>query len=85
MSRCYHRPTLDSFARHHETGEPLPEDLYQKLVAAKNFRSVSASTCGLYEYCLRPAFGKLGRCLSYSRLYPPDDEDHCANIISIDK
>ena len=36
--RCYHRPTLDSFARHHETGEALPEDLYQKLVAAKNFR-----------------------------------------------
>ena len=37
-ARCYHRPTLDSFARHFETGEPLPEDLYEKLVAAKNFR-----------------------------------------------
>lgn len=36
--RCYQRATLDSFARHHETGEPLPEDLYQRLVAAKNFR-----------------------------------------------
>lgn len=39
--RCYHRPTLDSFARHFETGEALPEDLYQKLVAAKNFRCVT--------------------------------------------
>ena len=38
FARCYHRPTLDSFARHFETGEPLPEDLYEKLVAAKNFR-----------------------------------------------
>lgn len=35
---CYNRDTLNSFARHYETSEPLPEDLYQKLVAARTYR-----------------------------------------------
>ena len=38
---CYERKTLFSFAKHHETGEPLPEDLYQKLCAARTFRAGS--------------------------------------------
>jgi oligopeptidase A len=38
---CYHRPTLLSMAKHYETGEPLPDHYYQKLVAAKNFMSGS--------------------------------------------
>lgn len=32
---CYDRPTLFSFAKHYSTGEPLPEELYEKLKAAK--------------------------------------------------
>ena len=36
---CYNRATLNTFARHYETDEPLPEDLFQKLVAARTFRS----------------------------------------------
>ena len=36
---CYHKRTLLGFAKHWETGEPLPDELYQKLVAAKNYRS----------------------------------------------
>ena len=36
--RCYDRKTLYQFARHHETGEPLPEELYQRLLAARTYR-----------------------------------------------
>lgn len=32
---CYDRPTLFSFAKHYSTGDPLPEELFQKLKAAK--------------------------------------------------
>ncbi len=39
---CYDRPTLFGMARHYETGEPLPEHYYQKLLAAKNYMSGSA-------------------------------------------
>jgi oligopeptidase A len=38
---CYHRPTLLSLGKHYETGEPLPEQYYQKLIAARNFMSGS--------------------------------------------
>jgi len=38
---CYHRPTLLSFARHHETGAPLPEDLFAKISAARTYRTGS--------------------------------------------
>mmetsp|Transcript_6693 Transcript_6693/g.16110 ORF Transcript_6693/g.16110 Transcript_6693/m.16110 type:complete len:783 (-) Transcript_6693:176-2524(-) len=38
---CYDRKTLYSFAKHYETGEPLPEEMYQKLLAARTFRSAS--------------------------------------------
>ncbi|WP_017317244.1 M3 family metallopeptidase [Mastigocladopsis repens] len=39
---CYDRPTLFGMAKHYETGEPLPEHYYQKLLAAKNYMSGSA-------------------------------------------
>jgi oligopeptidase A len=38
---CYDRPTLFGMAKHYETGEILPEEYYQKLVAAKNYMSGS--------------------------------------------
>ncbi len=36
---CWEREALDMFAAHYETGEKIPEDLYQRMLAAKNFQS----------------------------------------------
>lgn len=38
---CYHRPTLLSLTGHYKTGEPLPEALFEKVRAAKNYRAGS--------------------------------------------
>ncbi|GBG65612.1 hypothetical protein CBR_g51495 [Chara braunii] len=38
---CYHRATLLGIAKHYETGETLPESMFQKLVAARTFRAAS--------------------------------------------
>ncbi|KAG5623720.1 hypothetical protein H5410_008938 [Solanum commersonii] len=40
---CYHRDTLMGIAKHHETGETLPEGIYKKLLAAKTFRAGTLS------------------------------------------
>ncbi|BAT52481.1 oligopeptidase A [Nostoc sp. NIES-3756] len=39
---CYERKTLFSLAKHYETGAPLPEHYYQKLLAARNYMSGTA-------------------------------------------
>lgn len=38
---CYHKPTLIGMAKHFETGESLPDELFEKLCAARTFRAGS--------------------------------------------
>ena len=39
---CWERGALDLFARHWQTGEPIPEDLFQKMKRARTFRAANA-------------------------------------------
>jgi oligopeptidase A len=36
---CWEREALDLIGAHHQTGEPIPQDLYERMIAAKNFQS----------------------------------------------
>ena len=36
---CWQKDALKIFAKHYKTGETLPDDLYQKLIKAKNYQS----------------------------------------------
>jgi len=38
---CYHKPTLVGMTAHVDTGEPLPDDLFEKIKAARTFRAGS--------------------------------------------
>jgi len=36
---CWEKDALDLISGHYETGEPIPDTLYERMIAAKNFQS----------------------------------------------
>eukprot|EP00747_Dinoflagellata_sp_TGD_P048312 gnl/TRDRNA2_/TRDRNA2_145542_c2_seq1.p1 gnl/TRDRNA2_/TRDRNA2_145542_c2~~gnl/TRDRNA2_/TRDRNA2_145542_c2_seq1.p1 ORF type:complete len:794 (+),score=180.51 gnl/TRDRNA2_/TRDRNA2_145542_c2_seq1:284-2383(+) len=64
---CYDEKTLMGFAKHHETGEPLPMDLFQKIKDAKNFQASMLMLRQLY-------FGQLDMAL-HDVDFDPDDPE----------
>ena len=40
---CWQKQALDSFSGHYQSGEPLPEPLLEKMLAAKNFQAGMAT------------------------------------------
>ncbi|MEO0477152.1 MAG: M3 family metallopeptidase, partial [Planctomycetota bacterium] len=86
---CYDKPTLVGMTQHVETGEPLPDDLFEKLVKARTYRAGSAlmrQLClGVTDMTLHTSFDPNGE-QSYIDAYrevakdytpiPPLDEDN---------
>ena len=48
----YHKPTLLGMTRHVETGAPLPDDLFDKLVAAKTYRAGTVMLRQIHFACV---------------------------------
>ncbi len=63
---CYHKPTLVGMTAHIETGEPLPDELFEKILAARTYRAGSNMLRQL-------SFGSIDMELHHN--YDPDGEE----------
>ena len=85
---CYQKSTLMSFAKHYETNEPLPADLFQKIHASRNFQSAMAMSRQLFLGQMDMELHSREQCVpadvqselaDHFLVMPPLDEDHQLN------
>jgi oligopeptidase A len=70
---CYHKPTLIGMTQHVETGEPLPDALFDKICAARTFRAgsmfIRQLEFGMTDMMLHTAFDPAGEATVFDAHY----------------
>lgn len=70
---CWERESLDLFARHYQTGEPIPEELFRKMRRARTFRAANTQMrqlgFGFVDFALHRQYSPQhdGDILAYAR------------------
>ena len=85
---CYHRTTVIGLSQHVDTGEPLPDELFDKIEAARTYRAGSQMLRQLYFASMdlalhredlrgsgQDVFGVQRRIAERTTVLPPLDED----------
>jgi oligopeptidase A len=82
---CYTKDTIGALARHFETAEPLPGALFDKIVAARNYRAATATLRQVYFATLDLALHRAPvaidvlelqrKVAAQNTVLPPLDED----------